>query len=55
MTFWQWFEKHIDLRLLLTPFGVVNTIYRTKGVVGYCDYYIFGIRIARIQKTNPWD
>lgn len=51
---WDWIKKHIDIRFVLTPLGKVNRNYRTHRV-GYSDYYIFGIRIARIQKTEPWD
>lgn len=41
---------------LLIPFAMRNVAYFANSAVthGYADYYIFGIRVARIQKTVPW-
>ena len=45
----------IKLPFLLIPFASRNINYRENGgYTGYTDYYIFGIRIARFQKTEPW-
>lgn len=54
---WAWIKKHIEIRFILTPLGTINSNYHTGGggIIGYTDYYIFGIRLARIQKTAPWD
>ena len=42
-----------DFRFI--PFGVsrIRTLLRS-GEIGYADYRIFGIRIARVQETRPW-
>ena len=37
------------------PFGVSRVREKTgTGYIGYADYRIFGIRIARVQETRPW-
>lgn len=46
---------HFKLAFLLTPIGVRNILYNLDGGrTGYTDIFIFGIRIARIQRTTPW-
>lgn len=54
MSIWAWAKKHVDLRFVLTPFGLTRTVYGLNGIIGYCDVYVFGIRVARIQETKPW-
>ena len=47
----------IKWAFILIPFAKRNVVYNTKPYesIGYSDYYIFGVRVARIQKTTPWD
>jgi hypothetical protein len=54
--FWSWVGRHVDPRFIFTPIGKVNRVYHTRinSIIGFSDYYIFGIRIARIQQTKPW-
>lgn len=53
---WYWFTKHFDFRYIFTPFAIVRTVYHgLDGVRGYADVYVFGVRIARIQETKPWE
>lgn len=49
------FKGIIDLEFLLTPWGKSNT-YETYSYVeiGHSSYYVFGIRVAKIQQTKPW-
>jgi hypothetical protein len=42
----------IDFRFIFTPFATVN---RFISGIGRTDYYIFGIRVASVQKTKPWE
>jgi hypothetical protein len=55
-----------DRRFLLIPFASRNVLLteadgfetpRIAGVervIGYSDFYVFGIRVARLQRTEPW-
>ena len=38
---------------LLIPFASRNVKYFATEI-GYTDYYVFGIRVARFQRTTPW-
>ena len=50
-----WIMDHFKLAYIATPFGTRNMIYRVKhGSIGFTDVFIFGVRIMRIQRTNPW-
>ncbi len=53
----EWLVSHVDLKYILTLFAKTNINYNKSrsDYIGYSDYYILGIRIARIQKTAPWD
>lgn len=49
---WSFYTRIIAFRYLLTPFGTISWSYRSDdGALTYRDYYIFGIRIARIHKA----
>jgi hypothetical protein len=52
---WKWGKKHIEPRYFFTPFGITRTVYSNRGIIGYTDVYLFGIRVARIQSTKPWN
>jgi hypothetical protein len=39
---------------MFIPLASRNIAIRDNGLLGYTDWYIFGIRIVRIQKTIPW-
>lgn len=45
-----------ELRFFLIPLTVARTKFRvtSSSYIGYMEIYIFGIRIAKIQMTNPW-
>jgi hypothetical protein len=52
MSFWE---------RLITPFAMERTKVRWPTLregqfafIGYLKIYVFGIRIAKIQLTNPW-
>lgn len=47
------FFRIIAFRYLLTPFGTITRMYWPDGSteMTYRDYYIFGIRIARIHRA----
>lgn len=52
-----WFIGHFDLRFIFIPFAIKNIApvdHQNRMYIGYMDIFIFGIRIARIQKTKPW-
>ena len=52
----DWINDHFKIQYMFTPLGTRNKmIGTTASYAGYKDYFIFGVRIARIQKTNPWD
>lgn len=43
------------LEFLLIPYATRNVAYESfSSRLGYTEHYIFGIRIAKIQKTLPW-
>lgn len=52
--------KEIILRVLC-PLTVTRTRVITESTafqtsyIGYMTIYVFGIRVAKIQMTNPWD
>lgn len=55
--FFSWATAHIDISFIFTPIALKNTIPPRKNnalFIGYADIFVFGIRIARIQKTTPW-
>jgi hypothetical protein len=54
MTLFEWFLEHIDVRFLLTPMATSNKIYHRTGI-GKTSIYIFGIRVAWVQRTIPWE
>jgi len=50
----SFYTKAIAFRYLLTPFGTITRTHTVVanaigGTLTYRDYYIFGIRIARIH------
>jgi len=50
---------HLYPKYFLTPFAItkIRKIRRetfSEFHTGFMDIWIFGIRIARIQQTNPW-
>lgn len=53
----NWLADHFRSVYLLTPFASRNVVYGrgTGAFVGFTDYFIFGIRIARVQRTQPWE
>jgi len=53
--FFQFLFTTINFKFIVVPFGTVNRIVPVQGGnIGYRDYFIFGIRIARLQQTTPW-
>jgi len=55
--FLAWLTGHFDIRFIFTPFAAKNIVPPAKddqSFVGYTDLFVFGIRIARIQKTRSW-
>lgn len=46
----------IKWQFMCIPFASRNINYGNvvTGYAGYTDYFIFGIRIARFQRTEPW-
>jgi len=52
--FWQlsFFKRAIIWRYLITPIGTLNTQFNVDGLhFRYTDIYVFGVRIARIQRS----
>ena len=51
------FSRLYDLEYAFVPFGISRTVLRNNGVgvVGWAHYRIFGIRIAKVQETKPWE
>ena len=48
--------KIFNWRYLLIPFYAEN-VRENKPFhqfIGYTSYYVFGIRVVKIQKTKPW-
>lgn len=45
------------LKFFLIPIATRNIVINSTPFqqIGYKDVYIFGIRIARFQKTEPWN
>ena len=44
-----------DKDFIFIPFSV-SRFKRNYGgsYIGYADYRIFGVRVARVQETRPW-
>lgn len=58
-TFLTWIFGHFNIQLVFVPFAARNVMYQKQaqsGVqrTGYRDYYLFGVRVARLQQTAPW-
>jgi hypothetical protein len=53
---WYWIAAHFRPRFVLTPLATRNVVYGSNGGghTGYTDVFIFGIRVARVQRTSPW-
>lgn len=48
----------IEWKFLLTPFARSMTTKSSNfgiSYIGYANYYIFGIRVAKNQMTKPWE
>jgi hypothetical protein len=55
---WSAFVKrYVRWNRLLTPLFVSNTLERIEGTnwIGYRRYYVFGILVAQLQQTVPWN
>jgi len=56
----NWLKTHIDFRFILTPLAAINVrsanpiLGIESHAIGYTFVYVFGIRVAVIQRTNPW-
>lgn len=50
----MWLTAHMRLQYLFIPIATRNIVYTHRGLVGYRDYYVCGIRVARMQQTRPW-
>lgn len=55
----RWLDRVdvIDIRSLPVPFSVRRSREDTRSgaaYIGYAVYYVFGLRVARIQETRPW-
>ena len=56
MSFIEVLLSVFSFRFMLTPFSVQRTVFRVVGgTIGYSNYRIFGILVARIQETKPWE
>lgn len=45
----------INFKFIVVPFGKSNLLLPIGNAhIGYTDYYVFGIRVARLQQTKPW-
>lgn len=54
--FLLWLRSHVDFRFVLTPVAMTN-IRKDDGRIshiGYSNIFVFGVRIARIQRTKTW-
>lgn len=50
--------KVFQLKFLFVPFARRNIVIpgdRSGGFLGYSEYFIFGFRIAKLQRTMPWE
>lgn len=53
--FFIWWGAHFNLEYTFVPFGAANVLLKRDGkMYGYRDYYVFGIRLIRLQQTRPW-
>ncbi|WP_444901687.1 hypothetical protein ACJJIG_21150 [Microbulbifer sp. SSSA007] len=60
---WEFIRWHFQPRHIFTPFATINILHHinplpdNKGFVvnGRQHIYIFGIRVACIQRTTPWE
>lgn len=54
---WRNHGEFFDPEYAFVPFGMsrTNHSFDEGGYRGYCHYRIFGIRIAKIQETKPWE
>lgn len=44
-----------DKNFIFIPFGISRFKRNCgNGYIGYTDYRIFGVRVARVQETRPW-
>jgi len=55
----KWIYQHFAPEYFFTPYAQKHhakllSNYATPTLIGHTDVYIFGIRIARIQRTKPW-
>lgn len=55
------FANLFSYRHVLTPVATMNYVKRESGgqgyhvgFIGYTLVYVFGVRVARLQRTNPW-
>jgi len=54
--FKDWVLSHFEIRGVFTLLYVINTCYGTSSSYrGYSSYYVFGVKVARIQRTKPWE
>ena len=53
--FFKFLLSVINFKFMTVPFGKLNVNLPVPGGnIGYTDYLIFGVRIARLQQTTPW-
>ena len=41
--------------ILIEHVGVIERTSLTTRILGWTDVFILGIRVARIQRTRPWE
>jgi hypothetical protein len=52
----HWLEDHFRVIYILTPIATRNLRINSSQYAhtGYTDVLVFGFRVARIQRTEPW-
>ena len=50
-------KRYFRWNRFLTPLFVSNTLERIEGTnwIGYRRYYVFGVLVAQLQQTVPWN
>lgn len=55
MRFTEWLSNHFEIAFILTPLVIKHSrIGNNLAYTGFTSVYVFGIRVAKIQRTHPW-
>lgn len=55
MRFTKWLSAHFEISFLLTPLVIKHAkVGNSLEYIGFTSVYIFGVRVAKIQRTYPW-